>query len=116
MTKSVFDKNMEKFSEEFEKVSDEVKDTAWDIESRRSKSSDIEKITMLIWIILLVRALCALRDIVWWVILLVLWILFVSGFFDTPLKDLTNYTKKQRKAYKKESAKKSTKKEEEKKE
>ncbi len=95
MPKSTFDKNMEKVSAEFDKVADDVKDTAEDIGNRWTRSTIEERITMIIGILLLLRALFELADIIWWVILLTLWLLSVSGFFDRPLRDLIRYCKKE---------------------
>ncbi len=95
MTKSNFDKNMEKVSAEFDKVADDVKDTYEDIGNRWTRSTTEEKITMLVGIVLLVRALIKLRTILWGVILLTLWLLAVSWFFDRPLRDLIRYCKKE---------------------
>ncbi len=95
MPKSTFDKNMEKVSAEFDRVADDVKDTAEDIGNRWTRSKTEEKITMIIGIFLLVRALFELADILRWVILLSLWLLAVSGFFDRPLKDFIRYCKKE---------------------
>lgn len=95
MPKSNFDKNMEKVSAEFDKVADDVKDTYEDIGNRWTRSTTEEKITMLVGIVLLVRALIKLRTILWGVILLTLWLLSVSGFFDRPLRDLIHYCKKE---------------------
>lgn len=109
MPKSTFDKNMKKVSAEFDKVADDVKDTAEDIGNRRTRSTTEEKITMLVWIIALVRALIELKKILRWVVLLTLWLLLVSGFFDRPLRDLIRYCKKEF-SPSKASTKKSTKK------
>lgn len=95
MPKSTFDKNMEKVSAEFDRVADDVKDTAEDIWNRWDRSTTEERITMIIGILLLLRALIELADILWWIILLSLWLLAVSGFFDRPLKDLIRYCKKE---------------------
>lgn len=95
MPKSTFDKNMEKVSAEFDKVADDVKDTAEDIGNRWTRSTTEERITMIVWIFLLVWALFELADILWGVILLSLWLLAVSGFFDRSLKDLIRYFKKE---------------------
>ena len=95
MPKSNFDKNMEKVSAEFDKVADDVKDTYEDIGNRWTRSTTEEKITMLLGILLLVRALIKLRTILWGIVLLTLWLLSVSGFFDRPLKDLIHYCKKE---------------------
>jgi len=95
MPKSNFDKNMEKVSAEFDKVADDVKDTYEDIGNRWTRSSTEEKITMLVGIVLLVRALIKLRTILWGIVLLTLWLLSVSGFFDRPLRDLIHYCKKE---------------------
>lgn len=95
MPKSTFDKNLEKVSAEFDRVADDVKDTAEDIGNRWTRSTVEERITMIVGIVLLVRALFELAEIIWWVILLTLWLLLVSGFFDRPLKDLIRYCKKE---------------------
>ena len=95
MPKSNFDKNMEKVSAEFDKVADDVKDTYEDIGNRWTRSTTEEKITMLVGIALLVWALIKLRTILWGIVLLTLWLLSVSGFFDRPLKDLIHYCKKE---------------------
>jgi hypothetical protein len=50
---------------------------------------------MILWILLLVRALIKLRMILWGILLLTLWLLLVSGFFDRPLRDLIRYCKKE---------------------
>jgi len=95
MAKSTFDKNMEKVSAEFDKVADDVKDTAEDIGNRWTRSTTEEKITMIVGVILLVRALIALKDFLRWIVLLALGLLSVSGFFDRPLRDLIRYCKKE---------------------
>lgn len=95
MPKSNFDKNMEKVSAEFDKVADDVKDTYEDIGNRWTRSTLEEKITMLVGIVLLVRALIKLRTILWGIVLLTLGLLSVSGFFDRPLRDLIHYCKKE---------------------
>jgi len=105
MPKSKFDKNMEKVSAEFDKVADDMKDTAEDIGNRWTRSTTEEKITMIVGIIALVLALVKLADIIPWIILLTLWILLVSGFFDRPLRDLIRYCKKEFGSSKKSSKK-----------
>ena len=95
MPKSSFDKNMEKVSAEFDRVADDVKDTAEDIGNRWTRSTVEEKITMIIGIILLVRALITLRSILRGIVLLTLGLLSVSWFFDRPLRDLIRYCKKE---------------------
>jgi len=95
MPKSNFDKNMKKVSAEAEKIADDMKDTAEDIGNRWTRSTTEEKITMLVGIVLLVRALIKLRPFFWGIVLLVLWLLSVSGFFDRPLRDLIRYCKKE---------------------
>ena len=95
MAKSTFDKKKEQISAEFDRVADDVKDTAEDIWNRWTRSTTEEKITMIVGIILLIRALIALKQFLRWIILLALWLLSVSGFFDRPLKDLIHYCKKE---------------------
>jgi hypothetical protein len=65
MPKSSFDKNMKKVSAEFDKVADDMKDTAEDIGNRWTRSTTEEKITMIVGIVLLVWALFELADIIW---------------------------------------------------
>ena len=117
MPKSTFDKNIKKVSAEAEKFADDVKDTAEDIGNRWSRSTVEERITMIVGVILLVRALISLRELLRWIILLTLGLLSVSGFFDRPLRDLIHYCKKEfwskkaeHETEKKSTAKKSTKK------
>lgn len=95
MPKSSFDKNMKKVSAEAEKFADDVKDTAEDIGNRWTRSTTEEKITMIIGIILLVRALIKLKTILWGIVLLTVGLLSVSGFFDRPVRDLIRYCKKE---------------------
>ena len=95
MPKSSFDKNMEKVSAEFDRVADDVKDTAEDIGNRWTRSATEEKITMIVWVVLLVIALIQLRMILRGIVLLTLWLLLVSWFFDRPLKDLIRYCKRE---------------------
>ena len=104
MPKSKFDKNLEKVSAEFDRVADDVKDTAEDIGNRWTRSTTEEKITMIFGILFLVRALIKLRTILRWIVLLTLGLLLVSGFFDRPLRDLIRYCKKELKCGKKVSA------------
>jgi hypothetical protein len=86
---------MKKVSAEFDRVADDVKDTAEDIWNRWTRSTTEEKITMIVGIILLIRALIALKDFLRWIVLLTLWLLSISWFFDRPLKDLIRYCKKE---------------------
>jgi len=95
MPKSTFDKKKEQISAEFDRVADDMKDTAEDIGNRWTRSTTEEKITMIIGILLLIWALFELADIIWGVILLTLWLLSVSGFFNRPLRDLIRYCKKE---------------------
>ena len=95
MAKSNFDKNMKKVSAEAEKFAGDVKDTAEDIGNRWTRSTTEEKITMIIGIIFLVRALIKLKTILRGIVLLTLWLLLVSGFFDRPVRDLIRYCKKE---------------------
>jgi len=72
MPKSTFDKKKEQISAEFDRVADDMKDTAEDIGNRWTRSTTEEKITMIIGILLLIWALFELADIIWGVILLTL--------------------------------------------
>ena len=107
MEKSTFDKRVEKVSAEFDRVADDVKDTASDIGNRWTRSTVEERITMIVWIVFLVRALIKLKTILRWVILLTLGLLLVSGFFDRPLRDLIRYCKKELNCGKKSNSKES---------
>ena len=95
MAKSTFDKKKEQISAEFDRVADDVKDTAEDIGNWWTRSTTEEKITMIVGIVFLVRALIKLRTILRGIVLLTLWLLSVSGFFDRPLRDLIRYCKKE---------------------
>jgi len=95
MPKSNFDKNMKKVSAEAERIADDMKDTAEDIGNRWTRSTTEERITMIVGILLLVRALIKLKTILWGIVLLTLWLLSVSGFFDRPLRDLIHYCKRE---------------------
>lgn len=94
MAKSTFDKSVEKVSAEFNKVEDEVKDTAENIGSWWNSSSFESRCTMIVGIVLLIWALVKLKTILWWIVLLILGILAVTWHFDGPLKDLIIYCKK----------------------
>jgi hypothetical protein len=50
---------------------------------------------MIVGIILLWWALFMLKTILWGIVVLTLWLLSVSGFFDRPLRDLIHYCKKE---------------------
>jgi hypothetical protein len=58
---------------------------------------------MILGIALLVRALIKLRTILRGIVLLTLWLLLISWFFDRPLRDLIRYCKKELKWGKKVS-------------
>ena len=100
MAKSNFDRKMKKVSAEFDKVADEVKDTAGEVQNRWTSSKTEEKISMIVGIFLLICALIELKSIVWWVILLALWLLAISGFFDSFIYDIIKYFKKETKSKK----------------
>jgi hypothetical protein len=70
MPKSTFDKKKEQISVEFDRVADDVKDTAEDIGNRWTRSTTEEKITMIIGVIMLVWALITLRSILRGIVLL----------------------------------------------
>ena len=70
MPKSTFDKKKEQISAEFDRVADDVKDTAEDIGNRWTRSTTEEKITMIIGVIMLVWALITLRSILRGIVLL----------------------------------------------
>lgn len=63
------------------KVEIESKKIASWVGSWWSKANDEEKIYMVLWIILLIIGLYVLRNIVGWLILIIVWILFVTWFF-----------------------------------
>lgn len=81
---------------EFEKTFDDVKKTTQttakkvEAESKKiaswvgswwSRANDEQRIYMVLWIILLVIGLYVLRNIIGWLILIIVWLLFVTGFF-----------------------------------
>jgi hypothetical protein len=72
MAKSTFDKKKEQISAEFDRVADDVKDTAEDIGNWWTRSTTEEKITMIVGIVFLVRALIKLRTILRGIVLLTL--------------------------------------------
>jgi hypothetical protein len=47
----------------------------------RHQASDEEKVYMILWILLLLLGLWILRDFVKWLIFIIIWLLFVTGFF-----------------------------------
>jgi hypothetical protein len=51
-----------------------------------SKASDEERIYMILWIILLIVGLYVLRNIVGGLVLIIIWIFFVTGFFAKKSK------------------------------
>ncbi len=81
---------------DFEKKIDEVKKTTTqtakkvEVESKKivskawnwwNRATDEEKIYMVLWVIFLIIWLYVLRSIVGGLLLIILWILFVTGFF-----------------------------------
>jgi Flp pilus assembly protein TadB len=63
------------------KVEEEWKKIATWIGAWWSKATEEERIYMILWVILLVLWLYVLRGIVWGLLLIILWILFVTWFF-----------------------------------
>ncbi len=74
--------------EKLENGAAETKKVATGIRKWRDKASLEEIVTTIIGLILLLLALWALRKFIWGILLLVLGILCVSGFFNPFLKDL----------------------------
>ena len=81
---------------DFEKKIDEVKKTTTEtakkveVESKKifseawnwwHRATEEQRIYMVLWVILLIIWLYVLRSIVWGLLLIILWILFVTGFF-----------------------------------
>jgi hypothetical protein len=73
-----FAKSVEK---EAEVVRDESKEIGTKIGSRREVSSTEEKVYTILGILLLIRGLFVLKGMIWGMLLIVLGILFVTGFF-----------------------------------
>ncbi len=88
-----FENGVDKISQEVSKAAENVKETASDFGGWWKKSSLEEKISTFIWVILIVWALIGLSGIVFWVILLTLGILCVTGYFEKPLKNIINWFK-----------------------
>lgn len=64
-----------------EKVGEESKKVAWKIWYRRENSTTEDKICRILWLILLIIGLIVLWDIVFGLILILLWVALVTGFF-----------------------------------
>lgn len=75
-------KNIEtQFETEAKEIKKESKERGNKISARRHTSSTEEKIYMILWIILLIRGLVELSQFLRGLILIIFWILFVTGFF-----------------------------------
>ena len=74
--------------EKFNKGAEQTKQAATWISKWWKKSSTVEKVTTIVWIILLVCALRVLRSLIWGILLLLFWILWVTGYFDEYLEDI----------------------------
>ena len=74
--------------EKFNKGAEQTKQAATWISKWWKKSSTVEKVTTIVWIILLICALRVLRSLIWGILLLLFWILWVTGYFDEYLEDI----------------------------
>lgn len=74
--------------EKFNKGAEQTKQAATWISKWWKRSSTVEKVTTIVWIILLVCALRVLRSLIWGILLLLFWILWVTGYFDEYLEDI----------------------------
>ncbi len=74
--------------EKFNKGAEQTKQAATWISKWWKRSSTVEKVTTIVWIILLVCALWVLRSLIWGILLLLFWILWVTGYFDEYLEDI----------------------------
>ena len=87
MTKKI-ETSVEKVSKEVSKVAEDVKETVKDVDGRWKRSSLEEKITTILGIILVARALWHLRAFIRGILLLILGGLLVSGYFNKGLKEI----------------------------
>ena len=74
--------------EKFNKGAEQTKQAATWISKWWKRSSTVEKVTTIVWIILLVCALRVLRSLIWGILLLLFWILWVTGSCDEYLEDI----------------------------
>ena len=74
--------------EKFNEGAEKTKQAATWISKWWKKSSTVEKVTTIVWIILLICALRVLRSLIWGILLLLFWILWVTGYFDEYLEDI----------------------------
>ncbi len=91
----------EDLGDKFEEGAEKTKKAATWVKKWWLKSSTEEKITTILWIILLICALWELKKIIWGVLLLLFWILCVTGYFDGYLEDLFEKFGSDKKASKK---------------
>lgn len=68
------------------KVEVESKKIASWVGSWWSNANDEERVYMVLWIVLLIIGLYVLRHIIGWLILIIVWMLFVTGFFAKKTK------------------------------
>jgi len=87
--------------EKFNKGAEQTKQAATGIKKWWYKSSTIEKITTILWIILLVRSLFVLSSLIWGILLLLFWILCVTGYFDEFIEDICGRFSDKKKSKKK---------------
>lgn len=76
--------------EKFNKGAEQTKQAATWVTKWWHNSSTIEKITTILWIFLLIWSLFVLKTIIWGILLLLFWILCVTGYFDEFLDDICN--------------------------
>ena len=74
--------------EKFNEGAEKTKQAATWISKWWKRSSTVEKVTTIVWIILLICALWVLRSLIWGILLLLFWILWVTGYFDEYLEDI----------------------------
>jgi hypothetical protein len=74
--------------EKFNEGAEKTKQAATWISKWWKKSSTVEKVTTIGWIILLICALWVLRSLIWGILLLLFWILCVTGYFDEFIGDI----------------------------
>lgn len=84
-TVSKVEKKVRKIENQFENEAKEIKKESKErgnkISARRHTSSTEEKVYVILGIILLIRGLIELSQFIRWLILIIFWILFVTGFF-----------------------------------
>jgi len=87
--------------EKFNKGAEQTKQAATWITKWWHNSSTVEKFTTIVWICLLIWSLFVLSTIIGGILLLLFWILCVTGYFDEFIEDICDKFSDKRKSKKK---------------